>query len=872
MPGPAPAAGRRCTTGESMTTASAPTGSPATTGSGPAISSGSATGPDRPRYDPSATIGTTGTGPVTGAIAPVASPVSASGASARAAPAAATGTAAVGRSTADAAGAPVVSGMADRRDGCGASRRTHRAEKPDGHRDQASDHHRHLGVGRPAVAASPTLAVRARHPRRHHRGRGRRGRRRRAGGRRGLGGGGRCRVVVVVRGRVVVVVRGTVVVVRGIDVVVVDAVVLVVVDGWSLVDVVVVVVEPGRLPATRAEERRPRPARRHRPRRAQPPCGLGGVSTAWARAAFRGQGGRQRTPRRRPQDGHPTSAGPPDRAITPGEQGRSRWSAHRWCAARAGPRHEGTSSRARRAICRSPMWDPPRAPSSSRVRRRCRCRRRTSVGDSEPGRPSRIEPGPPQQLVGEQVAETGQARLVHQPGLQRSAAPAQDAAELGGTDIARVGAQAFLVGIELHAAEASRVLHPQGPAAVEVHGEALPRRVSTVARVLQLVDGAAARRAPAHRSSRTADPSVGPSPPVSSRSSFPRRRSATKRRPTRALGHHRRGRAALEEPRIGRVDRDDATSERGGRGPPVDLDLEHLGHGDPRTLSWSRRPGRAPGRSRRPGRRGARGRPTPGWCPGRCRWLASSSGSEVDVGGRRRDGSRASRDRRARWPAGRSARASTNVRPASSPPAQVEGEQAAGQRHLALGQLVLRVRLEARVAHLGAPAGGPRANSASAPGVLGLLARGAPPACAGPAGRSWRRTARRWRPGARRSPRASRSARAARRPRRAWRRCGRRCALVAECTTRSTPWSSGRWTSGVAKVESTTVIGPGDGADLVEVDEVEPRVGRRLGEHQHGLAGHAPPRRTRPGSVPSTKVTSMPKRGHTVCSSSWVPA
>ena len=33
-------------------------------------------------------------------------------------------------------------------------------------------------------------------------------------------------------------------------------------------------------------------------------------------------------------------------------------------------------------------------------------------------------------------------------------------------------------------------------------------------------------------------------------------------------------------------------------------------------------------------------------------------------------------------------------------------------------------------------------------------------------------------------------------------------ALVAECTTRSTPWSSGRCTSGVAKVESTTVIGP----------------------------------------------------------------
>ena len=62
-------------------------------------------------------------------------------------------------------------------------------------------------------------------------------------------------------------------------------------------------------------------------------------------------------------------------------------------------------------------------------------------------------------------------------------------------------------------------------------------------------------------------------------------------------------------------------------------------------------------------------------------------------------------------------------------------------------------------------------------------------------------------------------------------------ALVAECTTRSTPWSRGRWASGVAKVESTTVIGSGDGAHLVEVHQVEPGVGRGLGQHQGGLAG-----------------------------------
>ena len=42
---------------------------------------------------------------------------------------------------------------------------------------------------------------------------------------------------------------------------------------------------------------------------------------------------------------------------------------------------------------------------------------------------------------------------------------------------------------------------------------------------------------------------------------------------------------------------------------------------------------------------------------------------------------------------------------------------------------------------------------------------------------------------------------------------------------------------GVAKVESTTVNGPGDGAELVEVGERELRVGRRLGDDEHRPPG-----------------------------------
>ena len=61
--------------------------------------------------------------------------------------------------------------------------------------------------------------------------------------------------------------------------------------------------------------------------------------------------------------------------------------------------------------------------------------------------------------------------------------------------------------------------------------------------------------------------------------------------------------------------------------------------------------------------------------------------------------------------------------------------------------------------------------------------------------------------------------------------------LVAECSERCTPCASGCWPSGVANVESTTVIGPAQRTELVEVDQLEARVGRCLGERQHRAAG-----------------------------------
>src|ERR671919_556423 len=88
--------------------------------------------------------------------------------------------------------------------------------------------------------------------------------------------------------------------------------------------------------------------------------------------------------------------------------------------------------------------------------------------------------------------------------------------------------------------------------------------------------------------------------------------------------------------------------------------------------------------------------------------------------------------------------------------------------------------------------------------------------------------------------------------------------LVAAWSTRSAPSDSGCWTTGVAKVESTTVNGPGTAATASMSVSVSA-----------GLAGVSTktswvlPGRTAStncwGSVPSTNVTSMPSRGQ------WAP-
>ena len=69
---------------------------------------------------------------------------------------------------------------------------------------------------------------------------------------------------------------------------------------------------------------------------------------------------------------------------------------------------------------------------------------------------------------------------------------------------------------------------------------------------------------------------------------------------------------------------------------------------------------------------------------------------------------------------------------------------------------------------------------------------------------------------------------------------------MAECTTRSAPSSSGRWTSGVASVLSTASSASGlrrAAHDGGQVGDRQQRVGRRLQPQQVGLGGQLEPAR-----------------------------
>ena len=101
-------------------------------------------------------------------------------------------------------------------------------------------------------------------------------------------------------------------------------------------------------------------------------------------------------------------------------------------------------------------------------------------GVAEWGATLGIQAGPPQHLVGQEVADAGQSCLIQQPGLERGRAagprrrPGQSLPELGQGDGERIGPESALVGRQLQRAEAAGIVHPEMPPVGEADARPYP--------------------------------------------------------------------------------------------------------------------------------------------------------------------------------------------------------------------------------------------------------------------------------------------------------------------------------------------------------------------------------------------------------------
>ena len=183
----------------------------------------------------------------------------------------------------------------------------------------------------------------------------------------------------------------------------------------------------------------------------------------------------------------------------------------------------------------SPVCEPPRRSSTRSVVRIARCSALALVvGVDVDGGACRVDAGPPQRLVDEQVAEAGDAALVHEHRLDRRGRAAERVVELRERERQRVGTEPGLVGIELDRAE---------PARVAQHERRRRRRSARRSDATSRRAGCSRRRADRRpprrrrargRSCRGARRAHGPASSVSSRICLPRRRAAVNALPTSA--------------------------------------------------------------------------------------------------------------------------------------------------------------------------------------------------------------------------------------------------------------------------------------------------------------------------------------------------
>ena len=148
--------------------------------------------------------------------------------------------------------------------------------------------------------------------------------------------------------------------------------------------------------------------------------------------------------------------------------------------------------------------------------------------------------------------------------------------ELRGRDRPGVDTEAGFVRIELDAAESSRVVDAQVAPVVEPNGEPVPRRLTPGARVLQIVHpGSVVEHEPPRHPEAEAE--HGAVVHVEEQQ-LPDAPGAHEPAADKRVGDDVSREAALQEPRVRRVDAVDQAPEGAFRQPAVVLDLDELRH------------------------------------------------------------------------------------------------------------------------------------------------------------------------------------------------------------------------------------------------------------------------------------------------------
>jgi len=193
------------------------------------------------------------------------------------------------------------------------------------------------------------------------------------------------------------------------------------------------------------------------------------------------------------------------------------------------------------------------------------------LGRHRPGGPVRVETGPPQDLVHEPVAESGDRRLVEEHRLQRRPPPGQRGAQLPLGEREGVGPEPLHEPLQQHPPEPARVVQAKAPAVGQSDDPPIPHRVVGDRAVGQALDGCdlvdqqPTRHAEVDADGRTVrDDEEQLAAPVK------RLDGAT---------HHRGVDAVTDDQRVGPLHRGQGPPDQTAAGPSSRLDLQHFGHG-----------------------------------------------------------------------------------------------------------------------------------------------------------------------------------------------------------------------------------------------------------------------------------------------------